>query len=59
MPLGRAAVPGQKLLVVPMKQRCHAAALADVGVPVVRGPKDKHLACIDEWLHRGQPVPVH
>jgi uncharacterized protein (TIGR00661 family) len=53
---------GKKLLVVPMKQQyeqqCNAAALAKMGVPVVRGLKDKHLDRLDDWLHRGQPVPV-
>ena len=41
------------------EQQCNAAALADMGVPVVRGLKNKHLARIDDWLHRGRPVPVH
>lgn len=53
---------GKKLLVVPMKQQyeqqCNAAALAKMGVPVVRGLKDKHLDHLDDWLHRGQAVPV-
>ncbi|QKG52660.1 glycosyltransferase family protein [Hymenobacter sp. BRD67] len=53
---------GKKLLVVPMKQQyeqqCNAAALDKMGVPVVRGLKDKHLDRIDDWLHRGQPVRV-
>ena len=54
---------GKQLLVVPMKQQyeqqCNAAALAQMGVPVVRGLKDKHLDRLDDWLHRGQPVPVY
>ncbi|WP_151088722.1 glycosyltransferase family protein [Hymenobacter baengnokdamensis] len=53
---------GKKLLVVPMKQQyeqqCNAAALDKMGVPVVRGLKDKHLDRIDDWLHRGQPIRV-
>ena len=53
---------GKKLLVVPMKQQyeqqCNAAALAKMGVPVVRGLKDKHLDHLDDWLRRGQAVPV-
>jgi uncharacterized protein (TIGR00661 family) len=53
---------GKKLLVVPMKQQyeqqCNAAALAKMGVPVVRGLKDKHLARVDDWLHHGRPIPV-
>ena len=52
---------GKKLLVVPMKnqyeQACNAAALAQLGVPVVKSLRDKHLATLDHWLHYGQPVP--
>jgi uncharacterized protein (TIGR00661 family) len=53
---------GKKLLVVPMKnqyeQACNAAALAHMGVPVVKSLKDKYLATMDEWLVNGQPIPV-
>ncbi|GAA3950433.1 glycosyltransferase family protein [Hymenobacter algoricola] len=53
---------GKKLLVIPMKnqyeQACNAAALARLGVPVVKGLQDKHLAGLDEWLQTGRPVPV-
>ena len=53
---------GKKLLVVPMKQQyeqqCNAAALAKMGVPVVRGLRNKHLDRVADWLHHGQPVPV-
>jgi len=53
---------GKKLLVVPMKQQyeqqCNAAALAQMGVPMVKGLKDKQLAVVDEWLYQGQPIPV-
>ncbi|RYU81315.1 glycosyltransferase family protein [Hymenobacter persicinus] len=53
---------GKKLLVIPMKnqyeQACNAAALARLGVPVVKGLKDRHLAGLDEWLQTGRPVPV-
>jgi uncharacterized protein (TIGR00661 family) len=53
---------GKKLLVVPMKnqyeQACNAAALAHMGVPVVKSLKDKCLATMDEWLVNGQPIPV-
>ncbi len=53
---------GKKLLVVPMKQQyeqqCNAAALAEMGVPVIKNLKDKHLAVVDEWLHQGRAVPV-
>ncbi|UYZ63893.1 glycosyltransferase family protein [Hymenobacter weizhouensis] len=54
---------GKKLLVVPMKQQyeqaCNAAALADLGVPVVRNLKDKSLDTLDHWLHYGRSIPVH
>ena len=53
---------GKQLLVIPMKQQyeqqCNAAALADMGVPVVRGLKRKHLDRVADWLHHGQVVPV-
>ncbi|MBX0293048.1 glycosyl transferase [Hymenobacter sp. HSC-4F20] len=54
---------GKKLLVIPMKnqyeQACNAAALAAMGVPVVKSLRDKHLATLDQWLREGRPVPVH
>ncbi|RSK34471.1 glycosyltransferase family protein [Hymenobacter metallilatus] len=53
---------GKKLLVVPMKQQyeqaCNAAALAHMGVPVVKNLKDKSLAVLDHWLQYGRSVPV-
>ncbi|AII53581.1 glycosyltransferase family protein [Hymenobacter sp. APR13] len=53
---------GKKLLVVPMKhqyeQACNAAALAAMGVPVVKNLKDRSLDVLDEWLRFGQPIPV-
>ncbi len=53
---------GKKLLVVPMKQQyeqqCNAAALTQMGIPVIKNLKDKHLGALDEWLHQGQAVPV-
>jgi hypothetical protein len=54
---------GKKLLAVPMKQQyeqqCNAAALAKMGVPVIKNLKHKSLAVADDWLWQGQPVPVH
>ncbi|MFD2783930.1 glycosyltransferase family protein [Hymenobacter rubripertinctus] len=54
---------GKKLLVLPMKQQyeqaCNAAALAGMGVPVVKSLKDKSLDVLDQWLQVGRPVPVH
>ncbi|KAA3439929.1 glycosyltransferase family protein [Rufibacter hautae] len=53
---------GKKLLVVPMKrqyeQHCNAAALASMGVPVVKNLKPKNLPKIAEWLHEGPVIPV-
>jgi uncharacterized protein (TIGR00661 family) len=53
---------GKKLLVVPMKQQyeqqCNAAALAGMGVPVIKSLKDKHLPVVDEWLHQDQTIAV-
>ncbi len=53
---------GKKLLVVPMKQQyeqqCNAAALEQMGVPVVKSLNDKHLDALDNWLQVGQPVAV-
>ena len=54
---------GKKLLVVPMKQQyeqqCNAAALAQMGVPVVKSLKDKNLTILDHWLHQGEVIPVN
>jgi hypothetical protein len=48
---------------MPMKQQyeqqCNAAALAKMGVPIIKNLKDKNLALLDEWLYQGRPVPVH
>ena len=53
---------GKKLLVVPMKQQyeqqCNAAALAQMGVPVIKNLKDKNLDKVDQWLHQDETVPV-
>ena len=53
----------KKLLVVPMKnqyeQHCNAAALATMGVPVIKSLKMKNLLVIAEWLQNGQVIPVY
>ena len=53
---------GKKLLVLPMKQQyeqhCNAAALAKMGVPVIKNLKDKHLDVVDHWLREGQAIPL-
>jgi uncharacterized protein (TIGR00661 family) len=43
----------KKLMVIPMKgqyeQQCNAAALAGMGVPVIKSLKEKYLQTIEEW----------
>ena len=52
----------KKLLVIPMKgqyeQQCNAAALAAIGVPVLKSLKEKHLDKIKSWLLHPQSIPV-
>jgi uncharacterized protein (TIGR00661 family) len=52
----------KKLLVIPMKgqyeQQCNAAALAALGVPVLKSLKEKHLGKIKSWLQHPQSIPV-
>jgi len=52
----------KKLMVVPMKvqyeQQCNAAALAQMGVPVMRNLKEKHLYRIREWINSMQRIEV-
>jgi uncharacterized protein (TIGR00661 family) len=53
----------KKLLVIPMKnqyeQQCNAAALKEMGVPVVKSLKEKHLDKIRQWLQSEQALTVH
>jgi len=52
----------KKLLVIPMKnqyeQQLNAAALKDMGVPVIKSLKPKHSEIILNWLNNGTPVKV-
>jgi uncharacterized protein (TIGR00661 family) len=52
----------KKLLVIPMKnqyeQQLNAAALKQMGVPVIKSLKPKHNDTILEWLNNGQPIKV-
>jgi uncharacterized protein (TIGR00661 family) len=52
----------KKLLVIPMKgqyeQQCNAAALAKMGVPVLKSLKEKHLDKIKSWIREPQSIPV-
>jgi uncharacterized protein (TIGR00661 family) len=48
----------KKLLVIPMKnqfeQHCNASALKELGVPVMKSLKAKHLHILDKWLKSDQ-----
>src|SRR5947208_2692630 len=52
----------KKLLVIPMKgqfeQQCNAAALKDMGVPVIKSLKRKHVKKIKDWIENGTTVEV-
>jgi uncharacterized protein (TIGR00661 family) len=52
----------KKLLVIPMKgqyeQQCNAAALALMGVPVLKSLKEKHLEKIKIWTRSLQSISV-
>ncbi|NIJ44991.1 uncharacterized protein (TIGR00661 family) [Wenyingzhuangia heitensis] len=53
----------KKLLVIPMKnqyeQQCNAAALENLGVPVVKKLKNKHIQIVHEWIAEDQYIPVN
>jgi len=53
----------KKLLVIPMKtqyeQQLNAAALKQMGVPVVKSLKPKHSEIILDWINNGKPVEVN
>lgn len=53
----------KKLLVIPMKgqyeQQCNAAALATLGVPVIKSLKAKYFPVIADWLQQDQRIPIH
>jgi uncharacterized protein (TIGR00661 family) len=52
----------KKLLVIPMKsqyeQHLNAAALKDMGIPIIKSLKPKHDEIILDWINNGQPVKV-
>ncbi|HSU49484.1 MAG TPA: glycosyltransferase family protein [Segetibacter sp.] len=52
----------KKLLVIPMKgqfeQQCNAAALKDMGVPVIKSLKLKHLKKIKNWIQSETKIEV-
>ncbi|MGB7394354.1 MAG: glycosyltransferase family protein [Pricia sp.] len=53
----------KKLMVIPMKgqyeQQCNAAALKEMGVPVIKSLKMKHLDQIKAWVENGTPLGIH
>lgn len=53
----------KKLLVVPMKgqyeQQCNAAALKEMGVPVIKSFKNKYLTNIIDWIKSDTIIEVH
>jgi uncharacterized protein (TIGR00661 family) len=53
----------KKLMVIPMKgqyeQQCNMAALKEMGVPVLKSLKKKHLPIIREWIDSGSKTEVH
>jgi uncharacterized protein (TIGR00661 family) len=52
----------KKLMVIPMKgqfeQQCNAVALKELGVPVIKSLKAKHLDKIKKWTKSGERVEV-
>ncbi|WP_339655253.1 glycosyltransferase family protein [uncultured Maribacter sp.] len=52
----------KKLLVIPMKgqyeQQCNAAALAEMGVPIIKSLKNKHLNTLQKWLDTDTIITV-
>ena len=54
---------GKKLLVVPMKhqyeQHCNAAAAQDLGVPVIKSLKKKHLHKVENWLKQKEALQIN
>ena len=53
---------GKKVLVIPMKaqyeQHCNAAGAAELGVPVIKSLKKKHIHSVDTWLSNDQKIEV-
>jgi uncharacterized protein (TIGR00661 family) len=52
----------KKLLVIPMKgqyeQQCNAASLRELGVPVIKSLKKKHLSKIQDWVIKEQKLNI-
>lgn len=54
---------GKKLMVIPMKtqyeQQCNAAALKEMGVPVLKSLKLKHLSKLRDWVQSERKIEVY
>lgn len=54
---------GKKLIAIPMRgqyeQQCNAAALKNMGVPVIKSLKKKHREKIEQWLENGTAPAVN
>lgn len=52
----------KKLMVIPMKgqyeQQCNAAALREMGVPVIKKLKKKFVPVIEDWIKKDHIIPV-
>ncbi len=52
----------KKLMVIPMKgqyeQQCNAAALKEMGVPVLKKLRPSHIKRIEKWTRTGKIIPV-
>ena len=52
----------KKLMVIPMKgqyeQQCNAASLNELGVPVIKSLKKKHLSKIQDWVIKEQKLNI-
>lgn len=53
----------KKLMAIPMKgqyeQQCNAAALKDMGVPIIKSLKLKHVDTIKKWVNSKQQIQVN
>ena len=54
---------GKKLLIVPMKhqyeQHCNAASANELGVPVIKNLKKKHLHKVEKWLNQNEALTIN
>ncbi len=54
---------GKKLMVIPMKgqyeQQCNASALKEMGVPVIKSLKPKHLEKLQSWVNSDRKIDVY